>query len=295
MRKSLVLAPAVLLTFALTGLSPAFAQDQGSANALPNSINDSLNAPVLLTEAAPAALPAFPAAASAPALPAAAPAEPGSSPRVGIGVMVGTLGVGGQVAVRVLRPLNIRAGFSGLGIGYNFSNDGINYAARLRLEGAPATVDFFFFHGLHVSGGALLYDGNRITGSASAASGTTFTLNNVTYESSATSPIAGNVGVTFRKVAPLAGIGFGNLVPRGRRHWSITGDLDVAYSGAPSAALSLTGLACPPGVTSGGSCANAATNAQIQSNVTGEQASINSKMHFFKIYPVFELGFGYAF
>ena len=40
---------------------------------------------------------------------------------------------------------------------------------------------------------------------------------------------------------------------------------------------------------------NAATNAQIQSNVTGEQASINSKMHFFKIYPVFELGFGYAF
>ena len=61
--------------------------------------------------------------------------------------MVGTLGVGGQVAVRVLRPLNIRAGFSGLGIGYNFSNDGINYAARLRLEGAPATVDFFFFHG----------------------------------------------------------------------------------------------------------------------------------------------------
>jgi hypothetical protein len=292
LRKSLVLAPAVLLTFALAGLSPAFAQDGVSPDSLNDSLNNSPNAPVLLTEAEPAALPAFPVAS---ALPAAAPAEPGSSPRVGIGVMVGTLGVGGQVAVRVLRPLNIRAGFSGLGIGYNFSNDGINYAARLRLEGAPATVDFFFFHGLHVSGGALLYDGNRITGSASAASGTTFTLNNVTYESSATSPIAGNVGVTFRKAAPLAGIGFGNLVPRGRRHWSITGDLDVAYSGAPSAALSLTGLACPPGVTSGGSCVNAATNAQIQSNVTGEQASINSKMHFFKIYPVFELGFGYAF
>ena len=62
---------------------------------------------------------------------------------MGIGVTVGTLGVGGQVAVRVLRPLNIRAGFSGIGFGYNFNNDGINYGAHLRLEGAPVTADFF--------------------------------------------------------------------------------------------------------------------------------------------------------
>ena len=185
MRKSLVLAPAVLLTFALAGLSPAFAQDEVSPGSLPNSLNDSPNAAVLLTEAEPAASLALPAAPSAPAVPAAAPApEPGSSPRVGIGVMVGTLGVGGQVAVRVLRPLNIRAGFSGLGIGYNFNNDGIDYGAHLRLEGAPVTADFFFFHGIHVSGGGLLYNGTRITGTAAVSSGTTFTLNNVTYESS---------------------------------------------------------------------------------------------------------------
>jgi hypothetical protein len=283
------------LTFALAGLSPAFAQDQGSSNALPNSINDSLNAPVLLTEAAPAALPAFPAAASAPALPAAAPAEPGSSPRVGIGVMVGTLGIGGQVAVRVLRPLNIRAGFSGLGIGYNFSNDGIDYGARVRLEGAPVTADFFFFHGMHVSGGGLLYNGTRITGTAAVSSGTTFTLNSVTYESSTSEPVTGTVGVNFRKAAPLLGFGFGNLVPRGHRHWSITSDFGVAFTGSPNTALNLAGLACPPGVTSGASCLNVATNASIQSNVVAEQASVNSKLKFFKIYPIFSLGFGYAF
>jgi len=209
--------------------------------------------------------------------------------------MVGTQGVGGQVAVRVIGPLNVRAGFSGLGIGYNFDNDGINYGAHVRLEGAPVTADFFFFHGIHVSGGALLYNGTRITGTATVSSGQTFTLNDVTYESSATQPLTGTVGITFRKAAPLVGIGFGNLVPRKGHHWSITSDLDVAYSGSPNAALSLTGLACAPGKSSGGTCLNAATDPTIQSNIVGEQASINSKMKFFKIYPVFTVGFGYAF
>lgn len=286
-RKSLVLGPAVLLTFALAGLSPASAQDEVSAN--------SPNAPVLLTEAQPAASPAFPAAASAPAIPAAAPAEPGSSPRVGIGVMAGTLGIGGQVAVRVLRPLNIRAGFSGLGISYNFNNDGIDYGARLRLEGAPVTADFFFFHGMHVSGGALLYNGTQITGTASASAGKTFTLNDVAYESSAATPLTGSVGVTFRKAAPLVGFGFGNLVPRKGHRWSITADFDVAYSGSPRAALSLSGVACAPGATSGSTCRNVGTDPTIQSNVTAEQNSVNDKVRFLKIYPLFTLGFGYAF
>lgn len=209
--------------------------------------------------------------------------------------MVGTLGVGGQVAVRVLRPLNIRAGFSGIGFGYNFSNDGVNYGAHLRLEGAPVTADFFFFHGIHISGGGLLYNGTRITGTAAVSSAQTFTLNSVTYESSAASPVAGTLGVTFRKAAPLVGFGFGNLVPRGSRHWSITSDFGVAFTGSPNAALSLTGLACTAPNTSGQTCQNVATNATIQSNVTAEQSKVNSKLKFFKIYPVFSLGFGYAF
>jgi hypothetical protein len=296
-RKSLTLAlgaPAVLLMFALAGLTPAFAQ-QAPQEASDSSLSASVLLPAAAVSPAPADLPA----AAFPALPAASAPAPQegvrSSPRIGIGVFVGSLGVGGQVAVRVLGPLNVRAGFSGLGIGYNFNNDGINYAARVRLEGAPATADFFFFHGIHLSGGALLYNGTQVTGTATVSSGQTFTLNDVSYESSAASPLAGSVGVTFRKAAPLAGIGFGNLVPRKGHHWSITADFDVAYSGSPRAALSLTGLACAPGKTSGSTCLSAATDPTIQSNIIGEQASINSKMHFFKIYPVMSLGFGYAF
>jgi len=292
-RKSLVLAPVSLVMCALAGLSPAlcFGQDEISHTAL--------TADAFTTEAEATASPAWPSASP---IPAALPAQPApqsgseSSPRVGIGVMVGTLGVGGQVAVRVLGPLNVRAGFSGIGIGYNFNNDGINYGAHLRLEGAEATVDWFFFHGIHLSAGGLLYNGNRITGTASVNSSTTFTLNSVTYESSTTTPVTGSVGVTFRKAAPVLGFGFGNLVPRKGRHWSITSDFGIAFSGSPKAALNLSGLACTPGHSSGAAfCQDVATNPTIQSNVIAEQSSLNSKMSFFKVYPLFSLGFGYSF
>lgn len=285
MRKSVVLAPALFLTCALAGLSPAlcFAQDEIS--------QASLNAVSFAPEAEAAPSPALPAAPPTPAAPA-----PGSesSPRVGIGVMVGTLGVGGQVAVRVLHPLNVRVGFSGFGIGYNFNNDGIEYGARLRLEGAQATLDYFFFHGIHISGGGLLYNGIQVTGTASVPSGSTFTLNSQSYESSAASPVTGTAAITFRKAAPLLGFGFGNLVPRGKRHWSITSDFGVAYSGSPRTALNLAGQVCNPGHSSGPTCMSVATPS-IQANVTAEQSSLDSKMHFLKIFPLFSLGFGYSF
>ena len=288
MRKSLVLAPAVLLGCALAGLSPAFAQDDEVSHNLLNAAVLSTEAEPASTETEPVASPALPAAPSAPA-----PGS-GSSPRVGIGVMIGTLGVGGQVAVRVLRPLNVRVGFSGFGTGYNFSRDGIDYGARLRLEGAQATADYFFFRGIHVSGGALLYNGIQVTGSASVPSGSTFSLNSVTYESSAAAPITGTAAVTFQRVAPVLLFGFGNLVPRGSRHWSITADFGAAFSGSPKAALSLGGQVCAPGHTSGATCQDVAIPS-VQANVIAEQNSLNSKMNFLKIFPLISLGFGYAF
>ena len=284
MRKSLVLGPAVLLTSVLISLFPTFcfAQEEVSSARL--------DAVTLAPYANAAASPSLPAA------PAAAPARgTDSSRRIGVGVKVGTLGVGGEVAVRVLQRANVRFGFSGLGLGYNFNRDQINYGARVRMEGAQATFDYFLIGGFRISPGALLYNGTQITGTASVVSGNTFTLNSVTYESSTATPVAGSVGVTFRKVAPVLLFGLGNLVPRGRRRWSISSDFGVAFSGSPNAALNLTGLVCAPPNTSGPTCQNVATNSIVQANIAAEQSKLNSKLSFFKIYPVISIGFGCAF
>jgi hypothetical protein len=284
LRRRLVLVRAVLLTGTLISLFPAFCLAQEAVSSA------RLDATMLAPDANAAASPGLPAA------PAAAPAPGGdSSRRIGVGVKVGSLGVGGEVAVRVLHRANVRFGFSGLGLGYNFNRDQINYGARVRMEGAQATFDYFLIGGFRISPGALLYNGTQITGTASVLSGNTFTLNSVSYESSATQPVTGSLGVTFRKAAPVLLFGLGNLIPRGSRRWSISSDFGVAFSGSPNAKLNLTGLACPPGITSGPTCLDVATNPTIHANVIAEQSSVNDKVKFFKIYPVFSIGFGYSF
>ena len=284
MRKLLFLASGALLACSLADLVPAscFAQEElGPAR---------LTAAAFAPDANAAASPGLPAA------PTAAPASTGeSSRRIGVGVKFGSLGVGGEVAVRVLHRANVRFGFSGLSLGYNFNRDQINYGARVRMEGAQATFDYFLIGGFRVSPGALLYNGTQITGTASVLSGNTFTLNSVSYESSATSPVTGSVAVTFRKAAPVLLFGLGNLIPRGRRRWSISSDFGVAFSGSPNAKLNLTGLACPPGITSGPTCLDVAANPTVHANVIAEQSSVNDKVKFFKIYPVASIGFGYSF
>jgi hypothetical protein len=282
LRKFLVLTT-VLLTYAISLLpTPCFAQKE--------IISARLAAISLAPDANPAASPRLPAA------PAAEPAPIGeSSAHIGVGVKVGTLGAGGEVAVRVLRSANVRFGFSGLGLGYNFTHDGISYGAKLHMEGAQATFDYFLFHGFRISPGALLYNGTKITGTVAVPAGSTFTLNNVTYASSAATPLTGAVGVTFRKAAPVLLFGLGNLIPRGRRHWSISSDFGVAFSGSPRAALNLAGLVCAPPYTSGPTCLDVASNATVQANVTAEQSKLNSHLSFFKIYPVLSIGFGYSF
>jgi hypothetical protein len=218
-----------------------------------------------------------------------------SSPRVGVGVIAGTVGIGGDIAVRVIHSANVRFGFSALGISHDFSQDGVTYGARFRPEAAQLTFDWFFFHGVHLSPGLLIYNGTKVTGTATSPAGTSFTLNNVTYQSSSANPLTGALAVTFRKTAPMVLFGFGNLVPRGSRRWSVTFDVGAAFSGSPKTALSFTGFACKPPNTSGPTCLNVATDPTVQANVVGEQASVNDKLKFFKYYPVVQLGFGYSF
>jgi len=282
----------LLAVAGLTGL-PCFADSEESSTAVSttSSSESAVSASSAPLETSAPEEAGRPAAAS----PRPSPASAGSAPRVGVGVMGGLLGFGGDVAVRVLPSANVRFGFSGLGISQNFDKDGISYGARLRLESAQLTFDYFFFHGFHLSPGLLIYNGNKITGTASAPAGSQFTLNSVNYESGSANPLTGTLAVTFRKAAPMILVGLGNLVPRGRRRWSVTFDVGAAFSGSPNAALNLTGLACTPPFTSGATCKNIATDPTVQSNVQAEQSSVNDKLKFFKVYPVVTVGFGYSF
>src|SRR5882672_925577 len=208
----------------------------------------------------------------------------------GVGVKVGTLGFGFDGAVPVMERANVRVGFNFFNFNHDFDNDGITLAAQLKLRSVMAQFDLFpFGGGFHVSPGLMLHNGNRVEAIARTPAGTQFTLGNDTLLSNPANPVSGTAAVTFKKVAPSITLGWGNIVPRGSRHWSIPVELGVVYSGSPTASLNLAGSACLP---NGTNCRNIASEPVLQADVRQQETKVNDDISVLKIIPVFSFGFG---
>lgn len=221
-------------------------------------------------------------------------ASGGDTNKIGIGVKGSLLGGGVEVAARVTHFTNVRAGFNMLSYSRGFNKDGIAYNGQLSFKTVEAHFDIFPFAGnFHVSPGVLAYIGDPITANAAVPGGQTFTLGGTTYYSDTTTPLTGNGKIDFNRAAPMATIGWGNLVPRRHnKHFSVPFEVGVAFQGSPKAALSLGGNVCDsPGVN----CRPAATDAGVQTNIQSEQTKLNNSMSFFKAYPIISVGFGYSF
>jgi hypothetical protein len=211
----------------------------------------------------------------------------------GVGIKASLLGFGAEAATPLARRFNLRAGFNAFGYNRGFNKDGVAYAGQLTFRSGEAHLDWFPFGGsFHVSPGALIYNGNQILANASVAGGQTFTLNGASYTSDAADPVAGLGKVDFRKAGPMITAGWGNLLPRGRRRFSVPFEFGAIYTGAPQASLSLAGSACD---STGVNCRKIASDATILSNVQAEQSKLNRDMAAFKFYPVISVGFGVKF
>ena len=236
----------------------------------------------------PGGSPAANPAANSPAPPHASQGDAG---HVGAGVRLSTLGAGAQAAVSLTNRLNLRGGFNLFQYGRGFTHDGIIYKGQLNFRSGEAHLDWYpLGYSFHLSPGLLIYNGNGATATANVPGGSTFTLGGVTYTSDPTNPIAGTGKLDFRKVAPTATLGFGNLVPP-TSHFTFDVEIGAVFQGSARTKLNLTGNACFAGL----SCANAATDPTIQANVRSEQTKINNKLSPFQYYPVLAFGFGYRF
>ena len=112
--------------------------------------------------------------------------------RVGLEAGVSAMGVNLQIATNMDRHLNLRGVGNVLGYSANnISTNGFNVDAKLNMATAGFSVDYYPFatHGLRLSPGMLFYNQNSFSATAIAAAGTSFTLNSVTYYSSATNPV----------------------------------------------------------------------------------------------------------
>jgi hypothetical protein len=216
----------------------------------------------------------------------------GDSGTFGFGAKASLLGGGIEGAVRVTHRTNVRAGFNMFSYNRGFNKDGVAYNGQLSFKTVEAHYDFFpFAGGFRVSPGVLIYASTPITATALVPGNQTFTLGGQQYYSDPTAPINGRGNIKFNQAAPMATIGWGNLVSRKEtKHFSVPVELGVAFQGSPKATLALAGNACN---TLG--CRNAATDPTVQANVLSEQNKLNNSMRFFKVYPIISVGFGYKF
>ena len=225
---------------------------------------------------------------------------------VAFGGGISPLGIQLQATTNLASHLNLRAGGNFFNYSTNFTSNGINANAQLNLASAGASVDVYPFRwGFRISPGVLFYNQNQLTAAANVPAGTSFTLNDTTYYSANTNsatgatPIVGSgaLGLNATKPAFTATVGFGNTA-RGNRHWSFPVDLGVAFIGAPTVKVNLSGWACADQAQT--ECSNLAdatnpNSVAIQSNLTAQVAKWTSDLNPLKTYPILSAGVAYSF
>ena len=227
-----------------------------------------------------------------PTQPVSAP-HAGSLSRFGLAFKTSTLGLGGDLGVRLVRPINLRVGFSTFHFTADLNHDRIPYEAGLRLRSLETIVDWFPFAGsYHVSPGLIFNNHNHITATATLPPGQVETSGNIKYISDPNNPIVGNAQSAFRKVAPVLLVGFGNLLPR-YHHFAYSVDFGFVYQGHPNSNFTLHGSACDP---SGIVCVNIADDIDTRKQVAAAQRDLNKSVStFMRFYPVVSVEFGYRF
>lgn len=211
----------------------------------------------------------------------------------GVSVKAGVLGVGVETATSLSQHLNLRAGANFFNFNDQLSTDGIGYNANVHFRSAEAGVDWYpWAKRFHISPGALVYNGNRISGAAQVPGGQSFTLNGYTFYSSTADPVHGSGGITFAKAAPKLTVGWGNLVPRDGHHFSFPFEMGVAYVGDPAVALNLKGTVCAePGMY----CNTIASDPTVQADIAAEQQKIQKDASYARFFPILSTGIGYRF
>lgn len=199
----------------------------------------------------------------------------GSAHAAGVGVRVGTTGVGADLGVRLLPTLSARVGYSGLSVGTDVDVTDIDYDADLKLANLSLLLDFSPLPGpFRITGGLVLND-NKVDVTGRPTNGS-YRINGTTYPAATVGSLAGTVK-SGNRAAPYIGVGYGNVAGFGV---NVYFDVGVMYQGSPSASLAATCGAAVPG----------AVCSQLQSDVAAEARRLQSDIERFKWYPVASIG-----
>lgn len=210
------------------------------------------------------------------------------------------MGVNLQAATNLTSHMNLRT--TGNFFSYedrNIDTNGFTVDGKLNFATVGAQLDYFPFarHGFRISPGMLVNNRNALSAALVAQGGTSFTLNDTTYYSSPSHPVAGigSLGLHTQNPAPMATLGWGNMIPHNGGHWSFPVEVGAAYTGQPNLNIALTsGQVCadPQGTVN---CQNVVGNASVNQNLQAQIAKYHNDLKPLRFYPIASFGASYSF
>lgn len=210
------------------------------------------------------------------------------------GVKFSPLGVGVETATPLAQHFNLRMGANFLTYNGTFDDSGWTYGANLDFRSGQVQLDYFpfqHFGGFHISPGLLIHK-NHGGADISVKGGNKFEMGDGTYTSSVSDPVKGNATFTYdRSAAALLSIGFGNLLPRNGRHWSIPFEIGGAFTSAPKFGLNLDGTVCD-----NQGCGKISSDAGAMADLQKQRVKIQNNLNdYASVYPIISIGFAWNF
>ncbi|MGD0443907.1 MAG: hypothetical protein ABSA39_08220 [Edaphobacter sp.] len=216
--------------------------------------------------------------------------------RIGIAAHAGLGGVGFDIATPLARKFNLRSGSDFFGYSTTFQEQGANVAINLHMQSAHASLDWFPFGGrFRLSPRLVFANNNRVQATALIPLGSAIALNGQNYISSIADPLHGSGMVTFHHVSPGLTLGFGNLIPRTRSHFSFPVEAGFYYAGQPGLNVGFSGSACDPTQPPSIGCQSVTQDSSFQQSLAAFIARNNHNLSYASFFPIFSTGFGYVF
>lgn len=197
-----------------------------------------------------------------------------------LSVDASTLGFGVSAGWRFHDHFGVHAGVNYFGL----SKDGkkiedVSYNTDLRLLSEPIALDIYPWasNPFRVSVGVLLNQ-NQLKGVVpqDPVAGSTFIdIGGTMYDSAAIGNL--NLKVEQAAVSPFLSVGTSLYLDKAK-HWSLNGELGVAYTGSPDVALSNSG----PGAVN-------------PADLAAERRQIEDKMDDYKFYPILKVSLSFSF
>jgi hypothetical protein len=198
------------------------------------------------------------------------------SGRFAVAGKLSTLGAGVEITTRITSDVNLRLGANTFSHDYSGEVNDVDYDLDLDLLSGLILLDWHPFHGgFRLSGGGVI---NRNEIDMTSNPTVTYTIGNKSYTFSDVGTLTGKVD--FDKIAPYAGIGWGNAVGKDKR-WGLALDMGVVFQGSPDIDLVANGLL--------------ASVPSFQEDLAREKKDIEDKLDRYEYYPVIAFGITYKF